>query len=44
MLGPTVGGAFSQWAGDQWAFAVLTVICVVVAVLVARLARRADVA
>ena len=44
MLGPTVGGAFSQWAGDQWAFAVLTVICVVVAVLVARVARRADVA
>jgi len=40
MLGPTVGGTFSEWAGDQWAFAVLTVICLVVAVIVARVARR----
>ena len=40
MLGPTVGGTFSEWAGDQWAFAVLTVICLVVAVIVARMARR----
>ena len=42
MLGPTVGGTFSEWAGDQWAFAVLTVICLVVAVVVARVARRSS--
>lgn len=36
LAGPTLGGAFTDWAGDQIAFAALTVIAVVVAVLVTR--------
>jgi MFS family permease len=39
LVGPTAGGAFSEWAGDQAAFGVLTVVCVLVAVVVARQAR-----
>jgi DHA1 family inner membrane transport protein len=40
MAGPTVGGAFAEWAGDRAAFAVLALVCVVVAVTVSRRARR----
>jgi MFS family permease len=36
MAGPTVGGAFAEWAGDRAAFAVLSIVCVVVAVTVSR--------
>ena len=36
MAGPTVGGAFAQWAGDRSAFAVLSLVCVGVTVAVAR--------
>ncbi len=39
MAGPTVGGAFAQWAGDRAAFAILSLVCLLVAVLVSRLAR-----
>jgi DHA1 family inner membrane transport protein len=34
MAGPTVGGAFAEWAGDRWAFAVLSAVAVVVVVVV----------
>jgi len=36
IAGPTVGGAFSQWAGDQWAFAVLALASGAGALLVLR--------
>ena len=36
ILGPVIGGAFSEWAGDQVAFGVLAGLCVVVAVAVGR--------
>lgn len=36
MLGPTIGGAFAEWAGDRWAFAVLAIVSLVVAIVVAR--------
>jgi MFS family permease len=36
MAGPTVGGAFAEWAGDRWAFAVLSAVSVVVVVVVVR--------
>jgi MFS family permease len=39
MAGPTVGGAFAEWAGDQAAFAILALVCLLVALLVLRLAR-----
>lgn len=39
MAGPTVGGAFAEWAGDQAAFAVLALVCALVAVDVVRRAR-----
>jgi MFS family permease len=39
MAGPTVGGAFAQWAGDRAAFAILALVCLLVAVLVSRLAK-----
>ncbi|HVQ87192.1 MAG TPA: MFS transporter [Actinomycetes bacterium] len=39
IAGPTAGGAFAEWAGDGSAFAVLALVCVVVAVLVGRQAR-----
>ena len=39
MAGPTVGGAFAEWAGDRMAFAVLALVCVGVAVLVGRQAK-----
>ena len=34
MAGPTVGGAFAEWAGDGPAFAVLAAVCAAVAVFV----------
>jgi MFS family permease len=40
MFGPTVGGAFAEWAGDRTAFAVLAAVCAVVALDVLRRARR----
>jgi MFS transporter, DHA1 family, inner membrane transport protein len=40
MLGPTVGGAFAEWAGDRMAFAVLAAICLVVALDVVRRSKR----
>jgi len=36
MAGPTVGGAFAEWAGDRAAFAVLAAVCLGVAVVVGR--------
>ncbi|MFZ0324312.1 MAG: MFS transporter [Actinomycetes bacterium] len=39
MVGPTVGGAFAEWAGDQAAFAVLAAVCGVVTVVVWNQAR-----
>ncbi len=39
LVGPTVGGAFAEWAGDRMAFAVLALVCVCVAVAVQRKAR-----
>lgn len=39
MAGPTVGGAFAEWAGDQAAFAVLALVSALVAVDVVRRAR-----
>jgi MFS family permease len=39
MAGPTVGGAFAEWAGDRLAFAVLALICVGVALAVGRQAK-----
>jgi len=39
MAGPTVGGGFAEWAGDQAAFAVLASICLVVTVVVWRQTR-----
>lgn len=36
ILGPVIGGAFSEWAGDQVAFGVLAGLCVVVALAVGR--------
>ena len=36
ILGPVIGGAFSEWAGDQVAFGVLAGLCVVVALTVGR--------
>jgi MFS family permease len=41
IAGPTVGGAFAEWAGDQAAFAVLASVCLVVTLVVARQARTA---
>jgi MFS family permease len=36
ILGPVIGGAFAEWAGDQVAFGVLAGLCVVVALAVGR--------
>lgn len=36
ILGPVMGGAFAEWAGDQVAFGVLAGLCVVVALAVGR--------
>jgi MFS family permease len=36
MAGPTIGGAFAEWAGDQMAFAVLAAVSLLVAVVVGR--------
>lgn len=36
MAGPTIGGAFAEWAGDRMAFAVLAAVSLVVAVVVGR--------
>lgn len=36
MAGPTVGGAFAQWAGDRMAFAVLALVCLGVTIAVGR--------
>lgn len=36
MVGPFMGGAFAEWAGDRVAFAVLVAVCLVVAVVVGR--------
>lgn len=41
IAGPTVGGAFAEWAGDRAAFAVLALTCALVVVLIRRL-RTAD--
>jgi predicted MFS family arabinose efflux permease len=41
LVGPTVGGAFAEWAGDRMAFAVLALVCVCVAIVVGRQARPA---
>ena len=38
--GPTVGGAFAEWAGDQVAFGVLAAVSFVVAGLVLWVNRR----
>lgn len=40
MAGPTIGGAFAEWAGDTMAFAVLAAVSLVVAVMVGRRGRR----
>ncbi len=40
IAGPTVGGAFAEWAGDQVAFGVLAMVSVVVAALVIWVNRR----
>ncbi len=40
IAGPTVGGAFAEWAGDRAAFAVLSGVCLLVALDVMRRARR----
>lgn len=39
MLGPTVGGAFAEWAGDQLAFAVLALASALVVVLLLKYCR-----
>lgn len=39
MAGPTVGGAFADWAGDQVAFAVLALIAAVMVIVVVRVNR-----
>ena len=39
MAGPTVGGAFAEWAGDQVAFGVLALVAAVVVVVVIRINR-----
>jgi hypothetical protein len=39
MAGPTVGGAFAEWAGDGPAFGVLAAVAAVVAVIVSRRSR-----
>ena len=46
MLGPTVGGGFAEWAGDQMAFAVLALGAALVVVVLIRYWRdeRASVA
>ncbi|MCZ3387287.1 MAG: MFS transporter [Actinomycetia bacterium] len=44
MAGPTVGGAFAEWAGDRAAFAVLALVCVLVALYVVRRARSVQIA
>jgi MFS family permease len=36
MAGPTVGGAFAEFAGDRAAFAVLALACVLVVALIMR--------
>ena len=36
MVGPFMGGTFAEWAGDRAAFGVLVIVCLVVAVVVAR--------
>lgn len=36
IVGPTIGGAFAEWAGDQVAFAVLAAISLLVALVVGR--------
>ena len=41
LVGPTVGGAFAEWAGDRLAFAVLALVCAGVALVVGRQARAA---
>jgi MFS family permease len=41
MAGPSLGGAFAEWAGDRTAFAVLALVSLLVAVLVGRQARTA---
>jgi MFS family permease len=41
MAGPTVGGAFAELAGDRMAFAVLSAICAVVVIVMARQRRTA---
>jgi MFS family permease len=43
MFGPTVGGAFAQWAGDQTAFLILGLLCILIAVIVIRQSRRVPV-
>ncbi|MEO8328729.1 MAG: MFS transporter [Candidatus Nanopelagicales bacterium] len=42
MAGPSVGGAFAEWAGDRAAFGVLALVCLAVTVAMARQV-RADV-
>lgn len=39
MAGPSLGGAFAEWAGDRMAFALLAVLSLVVAVVVVRKAQ-----
>ena len=39
MLGPTVGGAFAEWAGDKVAFGVLALVSAVVVPVLLRYAR-----
>ena len=41
MLGPTVGGGFAEWAGDQMAFAVLALAAALVVVLLLKYCRPA---
>ena len=40
MVGPTVGGAFAEWAGDQVAYGVLAAVAAFVVVAVLRTNRR----
>jgi DHA1 family inner membrane transport protein len=42
MAGPTVGGAFAEWAGDQVAFGALALVSAVVAVIVLRSSRTSS--
>jgi MFS family permease len=42
MAGPTVGGAFAQWAGDQVAFGALALVSAVVGFIVLRGSRSAQ--